>query len=56
MPPGARRLEDDLPEPDPHPEDDQPDPDSGEGGVTGRENLARQQKDPDLEDTAGGHP
>lgn len=31
-------------------------PDTAEGGPTGPENLVRQQQDPDLDDTAGGHP
>lgn len=40
-------------EPPIHP-DDQP-PQAG-GGVTGPENIARQQTDPDLDDTTGAHP
>jgi hypothetical protein len=31
-------------------------PDEAKGGPTGAENLVRQQQDPDLDDTAGGHP
>jgi hypothetical protein len=31
-------------------------PDTEQGGATGAENLVRQQTDPDLDDTAGGHP
>jgi hypothetical protein len=36
-----------------HPDDQ---PEQAGGGVTGPENLARQQEDPDLDDTSGGHP
>lgn len=33
-----------------------PDPPQAKEGATGPENLERQQADPDLDDTAGGHP
>jgi hypothetical protein len=36
-----------------HPDDQ---PEQAGGGVTGPENIARQQTDPDLDDTSGAHP
>ncbi len=51
--PGRERPPGPKPEPSVDPEDQ---PEQAGGPVTGAENIARQQQDPDLKDNAGARP